>query len=332
MRVFKTAAIGVALVAGGLSAATTSATADKYNLTMCGASPGGLWSLLGAGVDAAMKAANPGSTVTYQTSGGGFANVGLIMRKNCQMGLVHDAEARLAMQGKPPFKAKVDGLRAVAVMYTWAPMQLIVSKAFAEKHGLKSLEDIAAKKAPIRVMLNRRGNVASEVGMSMLDTAGATRKAIEGWGGKVIFAASRQQGELMADRRADAILNSLFVGHRSLVQVGRAVDVVLLPVGAKTRQAVESEWGIEDYTIRAGAYSWAPKATPTVTLTALLFVRADADDKMVYDLTKALVTQVAKVRGVHKAMKPLTAKLMGSNKALPYHPAALRYYKEAGLR
>ena len=136
----------------------------------------------------------------------------------------------------------------------------------------------------------------------------------------------------MADRRADAILNSLFVGHRSLVQVGRAVDVVLLPIGAKTRAAVEKEWGIADYTIKAGAYSWAPKATPTVTLSALLFVRADADDKMVYDLTKALVTQVAKVRGVHKAMAPLTPDLMASNKALPYHPAALRYYKEAGLR
>ena len=48
---------------------------------MCGASPGGLWSLLGAGVDQAMKAAYPGSVVTYQTSGGGFANVGLLSQK-----------------------------------------------------------------------------------------------------------------------------------------------------------------------------------------------------------------------------------------------------------
>lgn len=332
MQSLRKAAIGIALIAGGLSAMSPSAIAQKYNLTMCGASPGGLWSLLGAGVDAAMKAAYPGSSVTYQTSGGGFANVGQIIAGKCEMGLVHDAEARLAMLGKPPFRAKVDGLRAVAVMYTWAPMQLIVTKAFADKHGLKSMADIAAKKAPIRIMLNRRGNVASQVGMSMLNAAGADRAAIQKWGGKIIFAASRQQGELMSDRRADAILNSLFVGHRSLVQVGRAIPVVLLPIGEKTRTAVEKEWGIGGYTIKAGAYSWAPNPTPTVTLSALLFVKADADDKMVYNLTKALVTEVAKVRGVHKAMKPLTPKLMASNKALPYHPAALRYYKEAGLR
>ena len=45
------------------------------NLTVCGASPGGLWSLLGAGLDVTLKAAYPVSTVTYQTSSGGYANI-----------------------------------------------------------------------------------------------------------------------------------------------------------------------------------------------------------------------------------------------------------------
>ena len=47
-----------------------------YNLTLSGASPGGLWSLLGAGVHASVAAAYPGSAVTYQTSGGGLATGG----------------------------------------------------------------------------------------------------------------------------------------------------------------------------------------------------------------------------------------------------------------
>ena len=46
----------------------------KDNYILAGASPGGLWSLLGAGVDKAMRASYPNATVTYQTSGGGFAN------------------------------------------------------------------------------------------------------------------------------------------------------------------------------------------------------------------------------------------------------------------
>jgi len=328
MKKLAAATLGVGLALGFAAPAS----AQKYNLTMCGASPGGLWSLLGAGVDQAMKAAYPGSVVTYQTSGGGFANVGLLSQKKCDMALVHDVEARLAMAGKPPFRAANNNLRAVGVMYTWAPMQLIVSKAFAEKHGIKSLEDIAAKKAPIRILLNRRGNVSAQVGLSMLNAAGASRKNIESWGGKVVFAASKQQGELMRDRRADAILNSLFVGHRSLRAVGRAVDVVLLPVGAETRKKVAAEWSVGEFVIPAKAYSWAPNPTPTLTLSALLWVRADADPTMVYNLTKALASNAGKVAGVHKAMRPFNAKLMAGNKAMPYHPAAIKYYKEAGLQ
>ena len=107
----------LALFAAGMISFATSANA-AYNLTLCGASPGGLWSMLGAGVDAAVKKSHPGSIVTYQTSGGGFANVGLLEQGKCDLALIHDAEAVLARDGKAPFKEPIDGIRTVAVMYT----------------------------------------------------------------------------------------------------------------------------------------------------------------------------------------------------------------------
>ena len=45
--------------------------ADSFgvqNLTVSGASPGGLWSALGVGLDKVINKAYPGSTITYQTS------------------------------------------------------------------------------------------------------------------------------------------------------------------------------------------------------------------------------------------------------------------------
>jgi len=147
----------------GLAAFATAAPAQaNYNLVLCGASPGGLWSLLGAGVDGAVKAAYPGSTVTYQTSGGGFANVALLDQKKCDLAIIHDAEAKAALNGSEPFKSAITSMKTIAVLYTWAPMQLIVNKDYAEKNGITTMEDIAAKKLPINVLLNRRGNVASE--------------------------------------------------------------------------------------------------------------------------------------------------------------------------
>lgn len=318
-------------VAGSTALAVQPAQAE-YNLTLCGASPGGLWSLLGAGVDSAVKAAFPGSTVTYQTSGGGFANVVQLDQKKCDLAIIHDAEVKAAMQGIEPFKAPVGTMRTLAVMYTWAPMQLLVSKDYAEKNGLTSIEDIAAKKLPINILVNRRGNVVSDIAISMLVAAGASPDNIKSWGGSVTFAASKEQSELMRDRRADAILNSLFVGHSSITQLASAIDLALLPAGKDTAAKVMEEWSIGSYTIPGGSYAWAPNDTMTLTVSAQLFVREDADPKLVTDLTNALVDNADKVAGVHKAMAALDAKLMAAATAAPYHPAAEAVYKAKGLR
>jgi TRAP transporter TAXI family solute receptor len=321
-------ATGLALSA----ALTVSPVRAEYNLTLCGASPGGLWSLIGAGVDGALKAAQPGSTITYQTSGGGFANVAQIDQGKCDLALVHDAEAKAAINGESPFKAPVDSLSLIGVVYTWAPMQFIVNKAFAEEHGISSLEEIAAKQIPIKVLLNKRGNVASGVGESMLAAAGADVAKIESWGGSVTFAASKEQGELMRDRRADAILNSLFVNHRSIRQLAEAIDLSLVPMSKANSAKVAGEWAIGEYVIPAGSYEWAANDTQTVTLSAQLFANKNADPAMIRDLTAALVEQISELKGVHKAMAPLDEQLLASGTVTSYHPAAEAVYKEKGLR
>jgi hypothetical protein len=63
----------------GLFALALSASAagaqTNVNMTLSGGNPGGLWSLLGAGIDRAARMENDASVVTYQATGGGFANI-----------------------------------------------------------------------------------------------------------------------------------------------------------------------------------------------------------------------------------------------------------------
>jgi TRAP transporter TAXI family solute receptor len=322
--------LGLTLVGAALG--INSPAQAQYNLTLCVASPGGLWSLLGAGIDAAVKEAHPGSTITYQTSGGGYANVVQLDQNKCDLAIIHDAEATAATKGEKPFEKPFNSAKTVAVLYTWAPMQLILHKSYAEEHGIKTIEDIGAKKLPINILLNRRGNVASPVGASLLTAAGASPEQIESWGGSVTYSASKEQGELMRDRRADAILNSLFINHRSIRQLASAIDLTLIPIGDETADSVAKEWSIGKFTIPAAAYEWGPGDAKTVTLSAQLFAREDADEKMVTDITAALVDHVDKVTAVHKAMAALDAKLMAGSQAVPYHPAAAAVYKAKGLQ
>ena len=311
--------------------AAGTAQAEIYNFTLAGASPGGLWTSLGVGVDGAIKAAYSGSNITYQTSGGGIANIALLEQQKVQMGLAHDAELKIAVDGTAPFSKPVKDVRMLANMYDWAPMCVIMTKAFADKYGIKTFDDIAVKKPPVRVLLNKRGNIANNVGEQMLKAIDVSLDDIKKWGGQVTLAASSEQTDLMKDRRADLIINSLFVRHGSLLELEQAVDVVHLPLSAKVIGLVTKEAGIKPFIIPAGSYKLQPDPVPTVTLSAGVVVNAAMDEKTAYNLTKALVEQIGKIKEVHKSMQALTPQLMASQTVIPFHPGAVRYYKEAGL-
>ncbi len=314
-----------------LSVSALPVQAQTYQLTMAGASPGGLWSLLGVGVDRAMKAAYPGSTVTYQTSGGGIANVQLLDQKKVPLGVVHNVELRMAQNGDEPFRAPVKDLRVIAYLYNWAPFQLILTKEFADRHGIRRFEDIAAKKPPLRVAFNRRGNIGYMVVDRMLQSIGVSQSDIQKWGGAVVLAASEEQADLIRDRRIDGIFNTLFVGQRSLIEVGQAIPVVMLPINEQTIKNVAASTGTDPFVIPANSYAWQPDATPTLSVGAMLVAHSSMSDQDAYNIAKALVEHVGEVQSVHPSMRALTPQFMTQQSVAPFHPGAEKYFKEKGL-
>jgi TRAP transporter TAXI family solute receptor len=244
---------------------------------------------------------------------------------------VHNAELRLALGGEPPFRQKSKDLVAIASLYDWAPMQFIVTRDFAETHGIKTLEDIAAKKPPIRIVLNRRGNIAQMVAERMLQATGVTAADIEKWGGAVVLAGSEEQSDLIRDRRVDALFNSLFVGQRSLIEVGQSLDVVLLPASDETIAKVGESMGVGKYVIPANAYPFQKEPVQTATLGAILVASKSLPEDAAYAVTKALVDNIAQVKTIHPAMKDLTPEFMTKQDLVPFHPGAMKLYKEKGL-
>jgi len=323
--------LAISLTAASLLQAPIS-QAESYEMTVAGASPGGLWSLLGAGLDSSVRATSPDSKITYQTSGGGIANIGLLDRNQADLAIIHDAELLLAKSGAEPFVKPIDSIRVLAYLYTWAPMQALVRKSFAEEYGIHTFEDIARVKPPITITINKRGNIASNVAVEMLNAIGVSEADVESWGGKVIYAASGEQVSLITDRRADLMINSLFVRHSSIQQAASSVELTLLSMTPVTVKAVNEKSGTIPFVIAEGTYEWSPGKVYTPSLGATLAVRADMDEAKAYSLTKAIYENYEKIAGVHPAMKALTPEVMSSVDAVQYHPGALKYLNEVGLR
>jgi TRAP transporter TAXI family solute receptor len=302
-----------------------------YRLTLAGASAGGLWSRLGVGVDQAVAAAFPGSTITYQTSGGGLANLPMVASGRVPMGIALDAEIDIAIKGEEPFKEPVKGFRVLARLYEAQINYMLVSKDFSEKHGIKTLEDIAAKKPPIRVAMNRRGNATGRISALFFEAVGITPQAIESWGGQVVYAASGEQANLASDRRIDMIHNGLFIPDRSILQVTNSVPMVWLTASRAVVEKVARESAGKPYLVKAGAYPWLTHDVLTTAHGAVVTVSEKMSDKAAYDLAKAITENVTKISELSAALKSVDKKVVSTASIVPFHPGAERYYREAGL-
>lgn len=314
------------------------AAAQTYNLTLTGASPGGLWSAIGRGMDAAVAKAYPGSTITYQTSSGGLANIPLVAQGKVPLGLATDGELKVALAGKDPFKSPVTGVRTLVRVYAPASRfqmtHLLLSKAFAEKYGIKSFADIVAKKAPVRVAINRRGNLDGDVSEAVMAAMGASIAAIESWGGQVVRAASKEQGSLYADRRIDMMNYGIAFNHPSVREAVKSVDTVLLDIPPAVAAKVAAEFGGAPCAVKAGEYKWSPAPVNSVCIGAVIVVSPDMDPQLAYNLAKAMVEQIEEFKDKsHRAIKATaTPSVLATKSEAALHPGAEKYYREKGLQ
>jgi TRAP transporter TAXI family solute receptor len=296
------------------------------NYILCGGSPGGLWSLLGSGVDAAVKAVDPESTVTYQTSSGGFANIVQINSGACDLAIVHVAEGLIARKGEAPFTEPTEGFSAVSVMYDWAPMQWVIDAEFAAEHGLSSIADLASAKPPIDLVVNRRGILPSTLAEESLKLAGVTFADIESWGGSVQYAGSKSAEEIMRDRKGHMWVNAMFVGTGSIRAIAESRPITLLSTPADVTAAMGEAYGSIPFTVPASGYDWLDADVETFGARAALIASDDLDAATVEKITGAMVDNIDKIQSVHSSMAALSVDLMKSLADIPYHPGAQAAY------
>ena len=315
----------------------TTAYAQTYNTTLSGASPGGLWSRIGGGIDAAIAKAYPGSTVSYQTSSGGLANVPLVAAGKVPMGLATDGELNAAVKGSKPYKKAIGNTRILFRVYTPASRFQMdffaVTKSFADKHSIKTVQDIVSKKLPIRIAINRRGNMDADVGEAAMNLMGISRAKVEGWGGQVIHAASKEIVSLVSDNRLDVVNFGISYNHPRVREIAKNSSPVLLSYGKDVASKVAEQFGGEVCYVKPGEYKWSPNGAGSVCMGAVVVVNANMDAKLAYNLTRAMVEQIETFKNKsHRLIKKTASpKVLAQKGNAPHHPGALKYFKEKGL-
>jgi len=82
--------------------------------------------------------------------------------------------------------------------------------------------------------------------------------------------------------------------------------------------------------IPAGTYPGFNEEIQTIGYFTHLVISAKLPEPLVYNITKLLSENVDRLANVVKDMKGVTVKDLALDIGVPFHPGALKYYKEVG--
>ena len=300
--------------------------ADTHNLTILGGGSGGLWAIISEGVGETVRRSYPGSRVTTEPGKYGPHQV-MVGRGDVQLALASDVLTLMAMRGDGPFRGRaLDKLRLVAVMNPTSALQFFVDA----KTGVTSLEDIADRKVPLKITVNRQGTLIDLASEALLESYGVRYEDLGRWGGKVHKIPGPEAMDLWDAGQMNAIVEVSQFPTSRFYELGQKHDLRLLPLDAAHQETLNQALGTTSLTIPAGTYPFQPEDCPTVTSQLVLITSADQPDELIAGVLRAMIDNMDYLRSVHANLRDLSPAAMSANTSIPMHPAAAAFFRELG--
>jgi len=302
--------------------------------TVTGATPTGYPRVMVEGMNAVVRDAYPGSSVSLKPNSPGGGVLAIAEKEADFTATATGTEVRLALDGKSPYSGSLKGkFSYVMQLYNNQYIHVMMTKEFADANGVKTWADIAAKKPKIRLAINRPDNPQTTIGgpYEMMKAHGFSIDDIPKWGGSYVLGNSSIGLDAIKDGKADMFMNVRNLGD-SLVKDIAGNRALLWIDGdpAKIEQAAK----VFDFRmdmVKAGTYPFMEKDYPTVRQWVALLAGNHVSEEVVYKYTKAMAENVDAVKKIGGSMGAFTTEIMVTKPTeLPWHPGALRYYKEKG--
>jgi TRAP transporter TAXI family solute receptor len=304
--------------------------------TVTGATPSGYPRTMVEGLNAVVRDAYPGSAVSFKPNSPGGGVLAIADGQADFTATATGTEVRLANEGKSPYKAPLKGkFSFVMMLYDNQYMHFLMTKEWADANGVRSWADIAKKKPKIRLAINRPDNPQTTIGgpYEVMKAYGFTIDDIQKWGGSYVLGNSSIGLDAITDDKADMFMNARNLGDSLVKDIASKRPLLWIDGDPATIQKAADTFHFKADMVPKGTYPFMEKDYPTVRQWVSLLAGAHVPDEVVYKYVKAIAENEARVHAIGGSLKTgYTTEKMANNPAkLPYHPGALRYYKEKGL-
>jgi TRAP transporter TAXI family solute receptor len=209
----------------------------------------------------------------------------------------------------------------------------LMTKEWADRHGIKSFVDMAAKKPPMRLHVNQIANLQSTVSMYVALFEAYGIKEEEVTKGNPIFRSNAAGGlDALRDGKIDVFINGGFLPTAEIADVARGRPLIWIAGDPAKNKAAADRWTNAPVTVPKGIYAFVTQDDVSIALWNAVVAGAHVSEETVYKFVKAMAENQARVRGIHPTLSHFALdKVYGNPTQLSYHPGAARYYREVGL-
>lgn len=262
-----------------------------------------------------------GIRCSVESTGGSIFNLNALASGELDFGVAQSDWQYNAYEGSSKFSGQGPNrdLRAVFSIHS-EPFSVMAR----DDSGIASFTDLPGKRVNIgNPGSGQRGTM--EVLMQALGWRKADFKLVS-------ELKATEQARALCDNKIDAMIYTVGHPNASIKEAATACQAHLVPV---TGEAVDKLIAAHPYyapaTIPGGLYRGSDKETPTFGVKATLVTSAKVDDSVVYALVKAVFENLDNFRQLHPAFEHLQAADMLKGNSAPFHPGAIKYFKEKGM-
>ena len=319
---FHSALVTAAVVAGALFAPAQSAySADKFITVGTGGIVGVYYPLGGAicrFVNVSRK--DHGYRCTVESTGGSVFNINAVMSGDMDIGFAQSDTQYYALHGMGPFKDKPQTkLRALFSVYP--ELFTLVARQDA---NIKSFADLKGK----RLNIGDPGSGTRATTELVLNATGLKKEDLR-LATELKFV---EMAPALCDNKIDAF--TFVAGHPNAIFQEAATSCasnIATVSGPGIDKLVKENPFYAKASVPGKMYKGTDNAQPTFGVVATMVASADLPEQTAYVITKALFDNFEDFRKLHPAVANITKEQMLEANTVPFHPGALRYFREKGL-
>lgn len=280
--------------------------------------------MLGGALATQLEKNIPGLRVAVETSQGYQENAMLVATNMAQIGTTSpmSATAVFEKQGKPEL---MDNLRILATAHRNQVHFVVLADS-----DIKSVEDFKGR------------NVS--VGPAGSGTLLRTTEVLNAYGIDVKkdinpkYLSFSESVDALKDGVVEVISLVTMMPNPGVMSLAAEKKIRLIPLNKdlmeKTIEERSNDVKWQDIvidTIPAGLYEGVDVDTITVASMTCYVVNKDLPEDLVYQITKTFIEKAPEVAKVHPAAKQWTLEGAVKGRGIPYHPGAIKYYREKGV-